>query len=114
MPLSMPILHEPRAGELRDGVDHDEHAGRRERPPVRSQQDAEQRAAPAAQEPGESGARLVDVLGRDAAPRVDPRVAGQVERPVELSMSGISSGSNVMTDGSRRALLRDPASRRPG
>ena len=80
MPLSIPISTSHGPVSWATVLIDDQHRGREQRPPVRSHQRREQHAAAAAEESGEPGARLVDVLRRDAAPRVDPRVAGQVQR----------------------------------
>ncbi len=76
------FLHEPRAQQLADGVDDDQDEREREQSPVRAQQRGQQRPTPAPQHAREPAARLLDFLRRDTTPRVDARVAGQVERPV--------------------------------
>ena len=53
---------------------------------VRAHEVAEQRAAAAAQEPGETAGDLLDVFDVDAAPLVDELVAGEVERGVRIDV----------------------------
>ena len=77
--------------------------------PVRTQQRTEQVAAPAAQHAREPAARLVDVFGGDAPPRVDAFVAGEVERTV----AGRRRGSRRVRSSCDRPGLR-PTRRTPG
>ena len=79
MPLVDAFLHEPGTHELAERVRDDQGRGDRQRPAVRSHEDAEQATAPAAQDPGEAGTEILDVFGGDAAPRIHLRIAGEVE-----------------------------------
>ena len=53
---------------------------------VRAHEVAEERAAAAAQEPGEAAGDLLDVFDVDAAPLVDELVAGEVERRLRIDL----------------------------
>ena len=84
-----PFHDEQGRGEHARGVDGDERGRERQPPAVRSDQRRHEHAAARAQQTREAGARFLDLLGRDAAPRVDVRIAGQVERTVGVDVGNL-------------------------
>ena len=70
MPSSIPISTRSGPASTHSGADRDEEAGPHEALHVRPQDEPEQLAAALAQEAGEGAGDVVDVLHRDAAPRV--------------------------------------------